>query len=272
MEIFQAAILGFVQGVTEFLPVSSSAHLVILPWLFNWRDPGLVFDVFLHLGTLLAVFFYFFREWVVLVQAGGASIIERHIGFDRTRLTFWFLVVGSIPAALAGYFFHEFAETVFRSPLLIAVMLAGVGFVMYWIDASFPGLKKMDDLTLGNVMSIGLAQAFAIIPGVSRSGSTLAMGRLIGLSREAAARFSFLLSFPITLGACLFEFRKLSGAIGSEFSWEYCLIGFSTSLVFGLISIHGLLIYLRNADLKLFAWYRLVLAIVIVGISLIWKV
>lgn len=263
--------LGFVQGLTEFLPISSSAHLVVLPWLFLWKDPGLAFDVFLHLGTLLAVFLYFFRDWISLGQAGFASIIERKIGFDRDRLLFWYIVCASVPGAAGGYFLHDLAETSFRSPLLIAIMLSGIGFVMYWVDSSFPGLKKMDELNFKQALWIGIAQAFAIIPGVSRSGATLSMGRFLGLSRDAAARFSFLLSFPITLGACLFELRSLAAAIGIEFSWNYCLAGFTTSLIFGLATIHGFLIYVRNADLKIFAWYRLMLAILILSITIIGK-
>lgn len=269
MQIFQAIVLGFVQGVTEFLPVSSSAHLVILPWLFHWQDPGLAFDVFLHLGTLFALFGYFFRDWLNLGRAGISSIIERKIGFDRDRLLFWMLVIASIPGALSGYMFHDLAEEAFRSPLLIAVALAGVGFIMYWIDASFPALKTLDELSFGNALWIGVAQAFAIIPGVSRSGSTLSMGRFVGLSRESAARFSFLMAFPITLGACLFEFRKLTHVIGTDFSLNYCLGGLITSTIFGVISIHGMLIYLRNAGLKVFAWYRLILAVIIIGISIL---
>lgn len=259
------------QGITEFLPISSSAHLVVLPWLFHWKDPGLAFDVFLHLGTLVAVFLYFSQDWLNLIRAGIASIIDRKIGYDRDRLGFWYIACASVPAAAGGYVFHDLAETSFRSPLLIAVMLAGVGFVMYWVDVSFPGLKKIEEITLRNALWIGVAQAFAIIPGVSRSGATLSMGRLMGFSRDAAARFSFLLSFPIILGACLFEIKSLTTAIGSSFSWDYCIAGFATSLIFGLASIHGFLMYIRNSDLKVFAWYRLALAIMILSVTLIGK-
>ncbi|MBI1860837.1 MAG: undecaprenyl-diphosphate phosphatase [Deltaproteobacteria bacterium] len=268
METFQAIVLGCVQGLTEFLPISSSAHLVILPWLFHWEDPGLAFDVFLHLGTLLALLGYFFKDWLGLAQAGIGSIIDRRIGFDRDRQIFWFLVCASVPGALGGYLFHDLAEEAFRSPLLIAVALAGVGFVMYWVDASFPGLKKIDELNFKNALLIGVAQAFAIIPGVSRSGSTITMGRLVGLSREAAARFSFLMAFPITLGACLFEFRKLTHVIGSDFPLTYCLAGLISSALVGIVSIHGMLIYLRGSGLKVFAWYRLALAILIIIVSI----
>jgi len=268
MSTLQAFILGMVQGITEFLPISSSAHLVLFPWFFDWKDPGLAFDVFLHLGTLLAVLFYFFRDWLDLVKAGFLSIIERKIGFERDRLLFWLIVVGTIPACLAGLLFHEAAENHFRAPLLIAVNLAVVGFLLYWIDGKYAALKNTDDLRFTDAIWIGLAQAFAIIPGVSRSGSTMAMARLRGMNRETAARFSFLLSMPITLAACLFEFKRFAEDMVINIPMTYLMVGFASSLFFGLISIHFLLQYLRSADFRIFAWYRILLAILIIGWSL----
>ena len=268
MTLFQAFILGLVQGVAEFLPISSSAHLILVPWFLKWQDPGLAFDVFLHLGTLVAVLLYFIRDWFALLRAGIASIIERRIGFDRDRLLFWLLIFGTIPGGLAGLLFNEQAETGFRAPLLIAINLAVVGFLIYWIDGKTPSLRSMEDLTVKDAVWIGIAKAFAIVPGVSRSGSTMAMARFLSLNRESSARFSFLLSMPITAAAALFKFRDLTRQVGETIPWDYVMTGFLSTVFFGLISIYLLLLFLRHADFIIFAWYRILIATVIIGCSL----
>lgn len=272
MTLFQAIILGIVQGITEFLPVSSHAHLILFPWFFKWPEPGLAFDVFLHSGTLIATLVYFFRDWWGILRAGLQSIVERKIGFDRDRRLFWAIVLGTIPAALAGLFLHDFVEA-HRSPLLIAVALASVGFLIYWIDGKYTALKSLEEMSISDALWIGLGQAFALIPGVSRSGSTMAVARLRGVNRETSARFSFLLSLPITGAAFLFEFRKFGQGQGDlvHLPTAYLVAGFVSSLLMGLFSIHFLLQYLRNADFRIFAWYRLVLAIVIVVLSIVFK-
>jgi undecaprenyl-diphosphatase len=269
MSILHAIILGTIQGLTEFLPISSSAHLTLAPWFFGWQDPGLAFDVFLHWGTLIAVFGYFIGDWMRLLRAGIASIIERKIGFERDRLMFWMLTLATIPAGLAGILLHDLSSGAFRAPLIIAVSLSSVGFLMYWIDGRYPPYRGLNDISMKDAMMIGFAQMFALIPGVSRSGSTMTMGRYLGLNREAAARFSFLLSFPIILAACLFETRSMihSGVFVS--SSGYLIAGFMASLISGILSIHVLLAYLRTADFALFAWYRIGLALVILFWSLI---
>ncbi len=268
MTVLQAFILGMVQGLTEFLPISSSAHLVLFPWFLKWQDPGLAFDVFLHLGTLLAVFGYFFRDWLQLAKAGFMSVVDRRIGFDRERLLFWLLVLGTIPAGVAGLLFHHQVEEHFRDPLLIAIPLALVGFLMYWVDGNYPSLRHVDELSFKDAFWIGIAQACSIVPGVSRSGSTMTMGRLRSVNRESAARFSFLLSFPITASACLFEGKKLMEQAGQGISMQCLVAGFLASAVFGILSIHVLLRLLRTADFKIFAWYRVFLAAGIVFWSL----
>jgi undecaprenyl-diphosphatase len=269
MNIFQSIVLGLVQGLTEFLPISSSAHLTLVPWIFGWEDPGLAFDVFLHWGTLVAVFGYFANDWFGLLRAGFASVLERRIGFERERILFWMLVLATIPAGLAGYFFRDLSAGAFRAPLIIAISLALVGFLMYWIDGKYPPYRNIADLTWKDAMKIGFAQAFALIPGVSRSGSTMTMGRYLGLNREAAARFSFLLSFPIILAAGLFETKHLLSSGASGLSTSYLVAGFLSSLFSGVLSIHVLLAYLRTADFAVFAWYRILLAVGIVGLSLV---
>lgn len=265
MSLFQAFILGLVQGVGEFLPISSSGHLVILPWFFGWQDPGMAYSVFLHVGTLVAVFIYFFSDWTALARAGLQSILERRIGFDRERLLFWYLIVSTIPAVLAGLFLHDLAETAFRSPVVVAVSLAVVGFLLYWIDGKSPALKEMDELKLSSAFWIGVSQALAIIPGVSRAGATITMARLLGFRRETAARYSFLMSFPIVLGAAVFEIKSMSSSMWQELGVGYTVVGFVTSFVFGISSIHFLLYWVRNADFQVFAWYRIGLALLILG-------
>lgn len=264
MSVFQASILGFIQGLTEFLPVSSSAHLILAPWIFQWQDPGLAFDVFLHLGTLAAITIYFFRDLVGLARAGFASILERRIGFERDRVQFWLIVVGTIPAVFFGLLFHHHAEELFRSPLLIAATLSFAGFLIYWVDGQYPVLKRFEELSFSDALWIGIAQAFSIIPGVSRSGSTMAMARRLGFNREAAARFSFLLCFPIILGAGLMEGRHLINEIGEGMQWSYLIAGFFASFFSGLAAIHFMLSFLRSADLAIFFWYRLGLSVFIV--------
>lgn len=264
MTVFQAIVLGTVQGLTEFLPISSSAHLVLFPWFFGWKDPGLAFDVFLHIGTLLALLGYFAHDWIAIARAGVMSVVDRRIGFDRERLLFWLIGIGTIPAGVAGLLFHEQVELVFRDPILIAIPLAAVGFLMYWIDGSYPALRHIDELSFKDAVWIGLAQACAIVPGVSRSGGTIAMGRLLGLNRESAARFSFLLSMPIIAAACVFEAKKYAQTGGEEIPTACLVGGLVSSTFFGILSIHFLLQWLKTADLKFFAWYRALLAAAII--------
>ncbi len=273
MSTFQSFVLGLVQGLTEFLPVSSSAHLELTRWFLGWPDPGLAFDVFLHGGTLVALLVYFFQDWWQLTKAGLASLIERKIGFDRDRLVFWLLVLGTIPGALAGVAFEHKIEASFHgAPLLIAVNLAALGFLLYWVDGKYASLRNFEELGSKDAFWIGIAQAFAIFPGVSRSGSTITMGRLRGLSREAAARFSFLLATPITAGAVLHklpEVRHLAAA--GTLQWGSLITGFIMATIAGLLTIHLLLQYLRFADFRVFAWYRVLLAGGVVGWSLYCK-
>jgi len=268
MSLFQAFLMGAVQGITEFLPVSSSAHLVLMPWFFAWEDPGLVFDVLLHFGTLMAILVYFFQDWVRILRGGVRSILERRIGYDKDRLMFWYLCLGTIPAAIAGLTFHEQAETIFRSPLLIAITLSSVGFLLYWIDGWAPELKDMNELTWKQVLAIGVAQAFAIIPGVSRSGATILMGRYLNFRREEAARFSFLLSVPLILGACVHEWSVFKVHFTHEATLSVYLSGLLGAAIFGFLSIHFLLLYVRTSSFKLFAWYRIGLAAIIVVFSI----
>lgn len=261
MTLFQSIVMGLVQGLGEFLPISSSAHLVLVPWLLKWHDPGLTFDVALHLGTLIAVILYFWKDWVKLITAGLTNVKS-----SDGRL-FWYLVAASIPGAIFGFLLEDQAATIFRSPLLIAFMLIIMGVILYWADQKSRKTTEIKNISFATAMWIGLSQALAIIPGVSRSGITITTALLTGLTRESAARFSFLLSTPIILGAALV---KLPDVIANPamISLSF-VVGMLVSAIVGLVSIYVLLKYVQSKSYLPFAWYRFALgAIVIVAVFL----
>jgi undecaprenyl-diphosphatase len=249
----QAFVLGTVQGLTEFLPVSSSAHLVLVPWLLAWHDQGLAFDVALHLGTLMALLIYYWRQWLAM----AASLVN---GDRPERRLLWLLLIASIPGAIIGLIFEKQAETIFRSPLLIAMALALLGLALWLFDRIEPQRRSMEEMTYLDALLIGLSQAFAIVPGVSRSGSTITMARIVRLKREDAANFSFLMATPIIAGAGLVEGRHLlANGIPSDI-W----IGFAAAAVFGLIAITALIRFVRTRSYEAFAWYRIVFALFVI--------
>ncbi len=269
MSILQAIILGLTQGVTEFAPVSSSGHLILVPWLFNWsilNDPNLnkTFDVALHVGTLVGALIYFRADVWRYLKAFGQSVRARSISTTDQRLA-WALVVGTIPGAAAGALFEDVIQDRLGEPWLIAVMLAVFGVVLYAVDLRAPINKGIEDMTVKRGGILGLAQALALQPGVSRSGVTMTAGRLMGLNREAAARFSFLLAMPIIAGAGLFKGYDLVQTgfqgYGSQFFW-----GFLSSAISGFLVIWGLLKYLRGHDFKIFMIYRLAVAGLVLGL------
>src|SRR3989344_5369693 len=249
-----AIFLGIVQGLSEFLPISSSGHLVLVPWLFRFSDPGLAFDVALHMGTLIAVVSYFWRDWFNIFRL-RTDMQEYN---DNTRIL-WLLVAATIPGVLAGLLLEKQAETVFRHPLLIAFTLSSVGLILFLTDKYFSHRKHFHDITIRDALFIGACQAFAIVPGVSRSGATIIAGLLRGLDRVTAARFSFLLSTPIIFGASLFTVRDLlqEGITGT------IVIGTAAAAVSGYIAIASLLRFVKRSNYAVFFWYRLALAIVI---------
>ncbi|PRR74960.1 undecaprenyl-diphosphatase UppP [Neomoorella humiferrea] len=254
MNVIQAVILGLVQGLGEFLPISSSAHLVLLPWFFRWPDPGLTFDVALHLGTLIAVILYFWRDLLELVVCG---LFQPR---SRDGRLFYYLLVASVPGALFGYLLEDQAATVFRSPLLIAATLTLMGLGLWWADRAGRKSRSMDEITLMDGIIVGLSQALAIIPGVSRSGITMSAGLLTGMRRETAARFSFLMSVPIIAGAALLQLKDLTtAAVNTPF-----ILGVVTSAVVGFLAIKFMLRYLRHGSYLLFTWYRILLALLVV--------
>lgn len=260
MTILQALVYGFVQGIGEFLPISSSAHLIVAPWLFGWQDPGLAFDVALHLGTLAAVVVFFWKNWVDLTVAG----------FTRPKTAdgklFWFLVVATVPGALIGKLLEKQAESAFRNPALIGVMLIVMGLVLYFVDKRGRKEVHLQNIGFWRSFAIGISQAVAIIPGVSRSGITMSTGLFTGLTRESAARFSFLLSMPIILGAGLLKIKDLANV---QIDTLPFVIGILTSAIVGLLSIKFLLEYLKTRGFGIFVWYRFIFGAALIMIYFI---
>ena len=262
MPVWQAVVYGVVQGLAEFLPISSSAHLTLLPWAMGWDDPGLSFDVALHWGTLAAVLAVFWRDWIRLISAG---LFRR--GDPRDVRLFWGLIVSAVPAAVLGRLLDRWAESNLRAPLLIAATLAVLGLILWAADRI--GSKQLDlgAMTVPRALSIGVAQAAALVPGVSRSGATISLGLFENFTREEIARFSFLMSTPIIFGAGLLKLphmlRDMRHGDGS-LTWTALLAGFVASAVVGTGVIRWMLDYLRRRTYAVFAWYRLALAAAVV--------
>jgi undecaprenyl-diphosphatase len=256
LSILQAVVFGLVQGLGEFLPISSSAHLILVPWLFGWEDPGLTFDIALHVGTLVAVVIYFWKDWVQLIVKGFTDIQSM-----EGRL-FWYLAAASIPGAVGGLLLEKSAETIFRSPLLIAVVLILMGLALYGADKRSIKNIELHDVTLGKSILIGVSQVLAITPGVSRSGITMTTGLLAGMTREGAARFSFLLSTPIIFGAAMVKLPHVlshSSMITTNF-----MIGMLVSCISGLLGIGLLLRYVQRGSFLPFVLYRFALGLLVI--------
>ncbi|MBU2236161.1 undecaprenyl-diphosphatase UppP [Patescibacteria group bacterium] len=259
MEYIESIILGLAQGLGEFLPISSSGHLVILPWLFDFSDPGLAFDVALHWGTLIAVVTYFWKDWVRLLKS-LFSTKKNSDSVMQDRKLIRYIIIASIPGALFGYLLDDWAETSFRAPLLVATALAVLGILLALADKTGKGRRDFNEITLFDSIAIGLSQAIAIIPGVSRSGATITMALFRNINREAAAKFSFLLSAPIILGAGLVKLPEII----SEGITAPIIIGTIIAAASGFFSIKYLLRYVQKKSYKPFVWYRLVFAIIII--------
>lgn len=263
MTLFQAFILGLLQGLAEFLPISSSAHLALAPWLFHWPEPGLAFDVALHVGTLVAVLGYFRAEWARLARA--AWNVARKLRAETPEE--WravYIVIATIPGVIAGVLLQKQAEAAFRAPVLIAEALIVMGFVLWLVDRFVPRTRALGAINALDALLVGCAQAFAIVPGVSRSGATISAGRALKLDRDAAATFSFLISMPIIAGAAAFEGRHL---IHTPFFGMPMLVGVLTSAIAGWFAIAALLRFVTHRSYGIFAVYRFVLgAIVLVVI------
>lgn len=246
MNIFQAIIYGIIQGITEFLPVSSTAHLTLLPWIAGWKDPGVSFDVALHIGTAAAVILFFIKDWVRIIKAGFSS------PHSKDGKLFWFVVLATIPGGIAGVILDKYMSNI-RNPLLIGIMLIIMGIFLYAADKLGKNDTTLENMTARKSLAVGLAQVLAVIPGVSRSGITMTVGRFAGITRESAAKFTFLMSAPIILADALYHAKDM---VSSQIDTIPFIAAILTSAIVGALSIKFLLNYLKNKGFTVFTIYR----------------
>ena len=266
MTIIQSIILGVVQGLTEFLPVSSSAHLNLFPWVLGWRQMPESFDVALHIGTLLAIVIFFFKDWIKLIIGGYNQVVKKERSLDGK--IFWYLVIATIPAGILSLVLDKISSKLFENNLnfemlIIAITLIVMGIILYIVDKKAKSNTKYEEITLKQSILIGISQAIAAaFPGVSRSGITMTVARGLGVDRESAAKYSFLLATPITFAAVIFDL----GAFTFDLSF---FIGVFTSFIVGILIIKFLLDYLKKGSFKIFAIYRVIIGIIVIGLYFI---
>lgn len=257
MQLFIPIFLGLIQGLTEFFPISSSAHLAVTPFIFKFSDPGLQFDIALHAGTFFAILLALKNDWIGILRA---YFVKKDLFYRKLVL---FLAITSIPGALAGYFFEDMAASAFRHPLLIAATLVSFGALLVFVDHRVKKAEKIEEMTFEKAALIGLSQALAIVPGVSRSGATITAGRAMGLSREAAVRYSFLAALPIIFGASVFGLREVEISTFLSVSW---LVGLTAAFVSSFFAIKFLLYFVKKNNFNIFFYYRVVLALLLVAL------
>lgn len=261
MSIIQALILGIVQGLTELLPISSSAHLYIIPWLLDWNKNSAFqisfegFDVALHFGTLLAIAIFFFKDWLKLFKGGWEQIQGKKTTEGKM---FWYLVLATIPGGIIGFLLDYFVGDALEKPIIIGIALIIMGILLYVIDKSAKSSTDYEHMTLKQTFLIGLSQALAFIPGVSRSGVTMTTGRLLGVDRESSAKYTFLLSTPIVFAATLYKIKDFA------FGELSLYIGILASFLVGIFVIKFLLEYLKKGSFKGFAIYRVIVGIIVI--------
>jgi undecaprenyl-diphosphatase len=262
----QALALGILQGLGEFLPISSSGHLIVVPWLMGWPPQGLAFDVALHLGTLAAVLYAFARDWWVILTSAWRGLRQGNPFKEPAGRLLGLLAVACVPGVVAGLALEDWADTVFRSPVLVAVNLGLMGFVLYVADRrAAPGGGDPSNVTWRDALLIGAAQAVALVPGVSRSGATISMALFLGYRRDEAARFSFLLAMPITLGAAILKVPDLA----HDANYVHVVIGTAAAAIVGFLSIRLLLAYVRTKDYRPFVYYRWAFALLVLAVVLV---
>lgn len=260
MSLLEAFIYGVLQGLGEFLPISSTAHITLAPWFFGWKDPGLSFDIALHLGTLAAVIIFFWKDWINLIKAGLTDVKS-----DEGKL-FWYIVLACVPGGILGVLFEEHIETTFRNPLLIGIMFIVMGIVIYAADKYSESRFELMDIGPKRSFLIGVSQAIAMIPGVSRSGITMAAGRAMKIKREDAARFTFLLSTPFIFLSGVYKAKDLISVPVETLPF---IIAILTSATVGIFSIKFLLEYLKRNGFGIFAVYRIVLGAIVIATALL---
>lgn len=273
-EILQALILGIVQGLTELLPISSSAHLNLFPWIFGWNEISESFDVALHIGTLFAIVMFFFKDWIELIKGGYKQVVKKEKSTEGKM--FWYIVISTIPTGILCLILDKLSEKLIEKlslsfsieekiveMFLIAFALIVMGMILYIVDKKAKSKIEYKDITLKQSLLISMSQAIAAaFPGVSRSGITMTVGRGMGLERESVAKYSFLLSTPIVAAAALYELKHF------VFNLPF-VIGVLASFIVGVIVIKFLLDYLKKGSFKIFAIYRIILGLFIIGLCLI---
>lgn len=265
MEIYQALILGIVQGLTELLPISSSAHLTLIPQIFQWTAVPDSFDVALHFGTLLAIGIFFFKDWINLIIGGAKKVFKKEDSVDGRM--FWYIVAATIPGGIIGFILDKYAEDILSKPLIIAIALIIMGIILYIVDKKAPTKTEYKDMTFKQTFLIGLSQALAFIPGVSRSGVTMTTGRIMGVSRESAAKYSFMLSAPIVLAATVFKIGDFIDylAVATSTGIIAFILGVLASFIVGILVIKFLLEYLKKGSFKIFAIYRVIVGLLVIA-------
>jgi len=269
MPLIEVIVLGLVQGLTEFLPISSTAHLALVPWLVGWPDPGLGFDIALHVGTLAAILIYFFRDWLQILAHGFGMSFGGDPTLKRNPMLLWLMAIGTLPVGFFGYLFNKQAEGPWRNPTVIATMMIGIGVVLWICDRIGTRKKDLGHITTMDAIVIGLAQAVSIVPGTSRSGATISAGLWRNLDRSSAARFSFLLSTPAIAAAALkdlYDIQIHQGGIPQEMRIPF-LLGILVSAASGLVVIHFFLEFLRSRSMSVFVVYRIVFGIIIIALA-----
>ncbi|MBX9601071.1 MAG: undecaprenyl-diphosphate phosphatase [Bryobacteraceae bacterium] len=272
MSLVQVVVLAILQGFTEFLPISSSAHLALAPWLFGWPDQGLSFDIALHVGTLAAVLLYFSRDWMQLIALGFGFRHGSDEQLHQNRNLLWLLTIGSLPVGVIGLAVKDYAETTWRNPLLIGTMLISVGLLIAAAERIARRRKHIGQVTLADSLVIGFAQALALVPGTSRSGITITAGLLRGLDHHAAARFSFLLSTPAIAAAAAKDFYDLwkGGGIPPSMYVPF-VMGIVVSGITGALVIRFFLAYLRTRGLMFFVYYRVIFGIIVIALAIFFR-
>ena len=255
--------MGLVQGISEFLPISSSAHLVILPYLFNWQYKGIQFDVALHFGTVIAIVAYFWKDWIKIIKAAFTKKPEN----EYPANILWQIIIATIPAAIVGYLIADYVDSAFHSPYLLAANLVIFGFLLWSADKLARNQLLAKNISYAQSFVVGLAQSIALVPGVSRAGITMIASRGLGLNRESAAKFSFLLGTPAMIGAFVLEIRKMGAA---EFNLPF-FAGVVASAIAGALAIKFLLNYLKKSDFSIFVAYRFILAIIVLIIAMYFR-
>jgi undecaprenyl-diphosphatase len=272
MPIYQVVVLAIVQSLTEFLPISSTAHLALIPRLLGWNNPALNsldFDIALHVGTLAALILYFFRDWLQIVAGGFGINVSGDPEIHHNRRLLWLLVLATIPVGVFGYLFKEQAESTWRSAYVMGSTLIGVGVIIYLAERYGAFKKTLGEVSLGDSIAIGLSQALAIVPGVSRSGITISTGLFRNLDRHAAARFSFLLSTPALAGAAVAAYLDLHkhGGLSVDMRLPFA-IGVAVAALTGWIVIAFFLRFLRTHTLRFFVYYRILFGIIVIALAI----